>query len=44
MRVEAGVAELGHLFGKQLDTIGGVTENDGLVDLELRGGMVDFMG
>ena len=35
MRVEAGVAELCHLLGEQLDPIGGVAEDDGLVDLEL---------
>ena len=35
MRVEAGVAELGHLFGKQLDAVGRVAENNGLVNLEL---------
>lgn len=35
MRVEAGVAELRDLLGEQLDTVGRVTEDDRLVDLEL---------
>lgn len=34
--VEAGIAELGDLLGEQFDTIGRVTEDDGLVDLEFR--------
>ena len=34
MRVEAGVAKLGDLLGQQLDTVGGVAEDDGLVDLK----------
>ena len=33
--VETGVPELGHLFGKELDTVRGITENNGLVDLQL---------
>ena len=33
--VEAGVAQLGDLLGKKLDTVGGVAEDDGLVDLQL---------
>ena len=33
--VEARVAELGDLLGQQLDSVGGVAEDDGLVDLEL---------
>ena len=36
MDVEAGVAQLGDLFGKQLDPLGGVAENDGLIDLQLQ--------
>jgi len=32
--VEARVAKFGDLFGKKLDTVGGVTEYDRLVDLE----------
>lgn len=35
MRIEAGIAKFGDLFGQKLDTIGRVTEDDGLVDLEL---------
>jgi translation elongation factor EF-1beta len=34
--VETRVAELGDLFGEELDSVGRVAENDGLVDLELR--------
>lgn len=34
--VEAGVAKLGDLLREQLNSIGGVTEDDGLVDLQLR--------
>jgi len=33
--VEAGVAQLGDLLRKKLDTVGGVAEDDGLVDLKL---------
>lgn len=33
--VEARVAEFCNLFGEQLDSVGRVAENDGLVDLEL---------
>lgn len=36
MRVEAGVAEIGDLLGEQLDTVGRVTKDDGLVDLQLQ--------
>jgi len=35
MRVETGVAELGDLFGEELNTICAVAKDDGLVDLEL---------
>ena len=35
MRVEAGVTELSDLLGQKLDTVGRVTEDDGLVDLKL---------
>jgi hypothetical protein len=35
VRVEARVAELCDLLGQKLDSIGGVTEDDGLIDLEL---------
>ena len=35
MRVETGVSELSHLFGEELDTVRGITENNGLVDLQL---------
>lgn len=35
VRVEARVSELGNLFRQELHTVGRVTENDGLVDLEL---------
>ena len=35
VRVEARVAELGDLFGKEFDTVGRVAEDDRLVDLEL---------
>lgn len=35
--VEAGVAELGDLLGEEFDSVGGVAEDDGLVDLELYG-------
>jgi hypothetical protein len=35
VRVEAGVAELGDFFGEQLDAVGGVAEDDRLVNLEL---------
>ena len=34
MGVEAGVSQFGNLFREQLHTVGGVAENDGLVDLE----------
>jgi len=35
VRVEAGVAKLSNLLGKKFDAIRRVTEDDGLVDLEL---------
>lgn len=35
VRVEAAVAELGDLFGEQLDTVSRIAKDDGLVDLEL---------
>lgn len=35
MNVEAGVAELGDLLGKQFHSLGRVTEDDRLVDLQL---------
>ena len=33
--VEAGVAQLGDLLGQQLNSLGGVTEDNGLIDLQL---------
>ena len=33
--VEAGVAELGDLLGQKLDSVGGVAEDNRLVDLQL---------
>lgn len=35
VRVEARVSELGNLLGEEFDTVGRVTENDRLVDLQL---------
>jgi hypothetical protein len=35
VRVEAGVAEFGDFLGEELDAVGRVAEDDGLVDLEL---------
>ena len=35
MDVEARVAQLGDLLGKELDSLRGVAEDDGLVNLEL---------
>ena len=35
VRVETGVSELSHLFGEELDTVRGIAENNGLVDLQL---------
>ena len=35
VRVEARVAELGDLLREELDAVGGIAEDDGLVDLEL---------
>lgn len=37
VRVEARVAELGDLLCEELDSVGRVAEDDGLVDLELEG-------
>ena len=34
--VEAAEAELGYLLGKELNPLGRVAEDDGLVDLQLR--------
>jgi hypothetical protein len=34
--VEARVAEFGDLLGEQLDSLGRVTENDRLIDLQLK--------
>jgi uncharacterized protein with von Willebrand factor type A (vWA) domain len=36
VRVEAGVAQLRDLFGKEFDAIGRVAENDRLINLQLR--------
>lgn len=44
MRVETGVAELGHFFGEEFDAIGRVAEDDGLVDLELQDGFEEYSG
>lgn len=38
VRIETRVAELRDLLGQQLDTISGVTKDDRLVNLKLRGG------
>lgn len=35
MNVEAGVAQLGDLLGQELHPLGGITEDDRLVDLKL---------
>ena len=35
VRVEAGISELGDLLCEELDAVGGIAEDDGLVDLEL---------
>jgi hypothetical protein len=35
MGVKARVAEFGDFLGEELDSVGRVAENDGLVDLEL---------
>jgi hypothetical protein len=35
MRIEAGVTELGHFFGKEFNAVGRVAKDDRLVDLEL---------
>lgn len=34
--VEARVSQLGDFLSEKLDTIGGVAEDDGLIDLKLR--------
>ena len=36
--IEARIAELGDLLGQELHAVNRVAEDDGLVDLELRGG------
>ena len=36
VRVETRVAQFSDLLGQKLDTVGGIAENDGLVDLQLR--------
>jgi len=33
VRIEAGVAEFGDFLGQKFDSIGGIAEDDGLVDL-----------
>lgn len=33
--VEARVAEFGNLLGEEFDSVGGVAEDDGLIDLKL---------
>jgi hypothetical protein len=43
VRVEARVAELGDLLCEELDSVGRVTEDDGLVDLELEGNQQELM-
>jgi hypothetical protein len=35
VRVETGVAKFGDFLGQKLDSVGAVTEDNGLVDLEL---------
>jgi predicted oxidoreductase len=37
VRIETRVAQLGDLLGEEFDTVGGVTENNRLVDLQLLG-------
>lgn len=44
MRVKARVAEFGDLLGEELDAVGRVAEDDGLVDLELRRKAVGIRG
>ncbi len=36
VRIETRVTQLGDLLGEQFNSVGGVTEYNGLVDLELR--------
>ena len=36
MYVETGISQLGYLLGKELDTINRVTEDDRLVNFQLR--------
>ena len=33
--VEAGISQLGNLFGEEFDTFGTFAEDDGLIDVEL---------
>jgi hypothetical protein len=35
VRIEARIAQFCDLLGEKLNSVGGVTEDDGLVDLEL---------
>ena len=35
MNIEAGIAQLSDLLGQQLHTLGGITEDNRLVDLQL---------
>ena len=37
VRIETRIAQFCNLLGKQFNSVGGVTEDDGLVDLQLRG-------
>jgi hypothetical protein len=37
VRVETGIAKLGHFLGEELNAVCGIAEDDGLVYLELRG-------
>jgi len=36
MRVEARVAQLGHFLGQELDTVGRITKDDRLINLQLK--------
>lgn len=36
VRVETGISKFRHFFGQKLDTVGGIAEDDGLIDLELK--------
>ena len=42
MRVETRITQLGDFLGEKLDTVGGVTENDRLVDLKLPEGNISI--